>query len=157
LPVVLVDTGDNVGGGSAGDGTRILAELLRQGATDAVTCLYAPQEVRECVQAGVGGTVQLKVGGKGDRLDRAPVGGGGGGVCVRRWHVRRGGGASRRQTSQSHGPERPGGDGGAKPAGAELTATSAVQPGAADLPGNSARDAAYPGRQGGHRLQGGLR
>src|SRR5207302_855114 len=34
LPVVLVDTGDNVGGGSAADGTVLLAELLRQGATD---------------------------------------------------------------------------------------------------------------------------
>src|SRR5262249_241638 len=30
LPVVLVDTGDNVGGGSAGDGAVLLAEMLRQ-------------------------------------------------------------------------------------------------------------------------------
>src|SRR5207247_1317191 len=29
-PVVLVDCGDNVGGGSAGDGTVLLAEMLRQ-------------------------------------------------------------------------------------------------------------------------------
>jgi microcystin degradation protein MlrC len=54
LPVVLVDTGDNVGGGSAGDGTTILRELLRQGATDSVVCLYAPDEVRQCAAAGVG-------------------------------------------------------------------------------------------------------
>ena len=31
-PVVLVETGDNVGGGSAGDATFVLAELIRQGA-----------------------------------------------------------------------------------------------------------------------------
>ena len=31
-PVVLVDVGDNIGGGTPGDGTVILAELLRQGA-----------------------------------------------------------------------------------------------------------------------------
>ena len=29
-PVLLVDLGDNIGGGSAGDGTVLLAELLRQ-------------------------------------------------------------------------------------------------------------------------------
>jgi microcystin degradation protein MlrC len=72
-PVVLVDTGDNVGGGSAGDGTVILAELLRQGATGAVVCLYAPDEVRICANAGVGAEVALRVGGKVDRMHGEPV------------------------------------------------------------------------------------
>jgi microcystin degradation protein MlrC len=73
LPVVLVDTGDNVGGGSAGDGTTILRELLRQGATDSVVCLYAPDEVRQCAAAGVGGEVSLSVGGKVDHLHGEPL------------------------------------------------------------------------------------
>jgi microcystin degradation protein MlrC len=73
LPIILVDTGDNVGGGSAADGTVILAELLRQKATDAVVCLYAPDEVRRCAEAGVGGEVQLVVGGKADRLHGDPL------------------------------------------------------------------------------------
>jgi microcystin degradation protein MlrC len=72
-PVVLVDTGDNVGGGSAGDGTVILAELLRQGASGAVVCLYAPQEVRACAAAGIGAEVQLMVGGKVDRMHGEPI------------------------------------------------------------------------------------
>jgi microcystin degradation protein MlrC len=72
-PVVLVDTGDNVGGGSAGDGTVLLAELLRQGALESVICLYAPGEVRLCQAAGVGGTVTLSVGGKVDRRHGEPV------------------------------------------------------------------------------------
>ncbi len=72
-PVVLVDTGDNVGGGSAGDGTVLLAEMLRQGATDGVVCLYAPEEVRHCAAAGVGGDVSLTVGGKVDRLHGDPL------------------------------------------------------------------------------------
>ncbi len=72
-PVVLVDTGDNVGGGSAADGTVLLAELLRQGATDAVVCLYAPEEVKACVRAGVGGEVSFAVGGKVDRQHGDPV------------------------------------------------------------------------------------
>src|SRR5262249_40157649 len=71
LPVVLVDTGDNVGGGSAGDGTVLLAELLRQGATGSVVCLYAPDEVRRCTR--VGDEVKLSVGGKVDRLHGDPV------------------------------------------------------------------------------------
>ncbi len=73
LPVVLVDTGDNVGGGSAGDGTVVLAELLRQGATGSVVCLYAPEEVRQCAAAGAGATVRLTVGGKVDRCHGEPV------------------------------------------------------------------------------------
>ncbi|HWG46014.1 MAG TPA: M81 family metallopeptidase [Gemmataceae bacterium] len=73
LPVVLVDTGDNVGGGSAGDGTTILSELLRQGATDSVVCLYAPEEVRQCAAAGVNAEVALVVGGKVDRLHGEPL------------------------------------------------------------------------------------
>jgi microcystin degradation protein MlrC len=73
LPVVLVDTGDNVGGGSAGDGTVVLAEMLRQKATDGVVCLYAPAEVQQCVAAGVGQAVTLTVGGKVDRLHGEPL------------------------------------------------------------------------------------
>jgi microcystin degradation protein MlrC len=70
---VLVDTGDNVGGGSAGDGTVILTEMLRQGATEGVVCLFAPNEVQQCGRAGVGGEVALTVGGKVDRLHGEPV------------------------------------------------------------------------------------
>jgi microcystin degradation protein MlrC len=73
LPVVLVDTGDNVGGGSAGDGTILLQELLRQGATESVVCLYAPDEVTQCVAAGAANTVTLTVGGKVDRLHGDPI------------------------------------------------------------------------------------
>jgi microcystin degradation protein MlrC len=72
-PVVLVDTGDNVGGGSAADGTVILAEMLRQKATHGVVCLFAPDEVRQCVAAGRDHDVHLRVGGKVDRLHGDPV------------------------------------------------------------------------------------
>jgi microcystin degradation protein MlrC len=72
-PVLLVDTGDNVGGGSAADGTVVLAELLRQGATEGVVCLYDPGSVQACAAAGVGAEVALIVGGKVDRLHGDPV------------------------------------------------------------------------------------
>ncbi|MCS7161306.1 MAG: M81 family metallopeptidase, partial [Gemmatales bacterium] len=72
-PVILVDFGDNVGGGSAADGTVLLAELLRQGASESVVCLYDPQAVQECERAGLGATVHLRVGGKTDQLHGEPV------------------------------------------------------------------------------------
>jgi microcystin degradation protein MlrC len=51
----------------------VLAELLRQGATDSVVCLYAPDEVRTCAAAGIGAEIRLRVGGKVDRLHGDPV------------------------------------------------------------------------------------
>ncbi|HEV3083429.1 MAG TPA: M81 family metallopeptidase [Gemmataceae bacterium] len=72
-PVVLVDTGDNVGGGSAADGAIILAELLRQGAGSAVVCLYDPEAAQRCAAAGVGQEVNLLVGGKVDRRHGEPL------------------------------------------------------------------------------------
>jgi microcystin degradation protein MlrC len=72
-PVVLVDLGDNVGGGSAGDGTVLLAELLRQGARDAVVTLYDPEAARAAIEAGPGGPFDREVGGRVDRLHGDPV------------------------------------------------------------------------------------
>lgn len=72
-PVVLVETGDNIGGGSAGDSTFILAELLRQKAESWVVVLADPQAIQACVRAGVGAFVNLRVGGKRDRLHGEPV------------------------------------------------------------------------------------
>jgi microcystin degradation protein MlrC len=73
MPVILVDFGDNVGGGSAGDGTILLHELLRQGATQSVVCLSDAGSVQACALAGVNGQVRLTVGGKVDRLHGEPV------------------------------------------------------------------------------------
>jgi microcystin degradation protein MlrC len=72
-PVLLVDLGDNVGGGSAGDGTVLLAELLRQGAKGFVVVLYAPESVRRAEAARVGGTFEESVGGAVDRMHGDPV------------------------------------------------------------------------------------
>jgi microcystin degradation protein MlrC len=72
-PVILVDLGDNIGGGSAGDGTVLLAEILRQRATGAVVVLFAPEAVKECQRIGVGGRFAGKVGGAVDRIHGDPV------------------------------------------------------------------------------------
>ncbi|MCY3551956.1 MAG: M81 family metallopeptidase [Candidatus Poribacteria bacterium] len=72
-PVILVEMGDNIGGGSPGDGTFILAELVRQEASGYVVVVYDPEAVQNCVQAGVGNSVSLQVGGKADTLHGDPV------------------------------------------------------------------------------------
>jgi microcystin degradation protein MlrC len=72
-PVVLVDLGDNIGGGSAGDGTVLLAEILRQGVRSGVVVLFAPDAVRECQQCGIGSRFARPVGGAVDRRHGDPV------------------------------------------------------------------------------------
>ena len=72
-PVILVEMGDNIGGGSPGDSTFILAELIAQGASRFVVILYDPEGVQACIQAGVGEAVSLQVGGKMDNLHGDPV------------------------------------------------------------------------------------
>lgn len=70
---VLVDVGDNVGGGTPGDGTVLLAELLLQKAKQALVLLCDPEAVAACVAAGVRSEIKLKVGGKCDRHHGPPV------------------------------------------------------------------------------------
>lgn len=72
-PVVLVDLGDNIGGGSAGDGTVLLDEIIKQKATDAVVPMFAPNAVRECRRLGVGSRFTGKLGGAVDRMHGEPV------------------------------------------------------------------------------------
>ena len=72
-PVILVEMGDNIGGGSPGDSTFVLAELLAQSASGFVVVLCDPAGVQTCVQAGVGAEVALDVGAKADSLHGDPV------------------------------------------------------------------------------------
>ncbi|MBK8021835.1 MAG: MlrC C-terminal domain-containing protein [Chloroflexi bacterium] len=65
--------GDNIGGGSAGDSTFILQELLAQHAEAWVIVLADPSAAQFCAQAGIGATVALDVGGKTDDLHGQPV------------------------------------------------------------------------------------
>ncbi len=72
-PVILVEMGDNIGGGSSGDSTFILAELLRQKASEFVVVLCDPECVQTCIEIGIGNQVSLQVGGKTDNQHGDPV------------------------------------------------------------------------------------
>ena len=67
-PVCLLDVGDNVGGGSAGDGTALAAALQRGGDGKAFVCTYDPESVAAAEAAGTGATRSFRIGGKTDRL-----------------------------------------------------------------------------------------
>ncbi|MCC6441856.1 MAG: M81 family metallopeptidase [Armatimonadetes bacterium] len=72
-PVILVDIGDNIGGGTPGDGTALLSELLRQKAEGALVVLADPDAVAWAIGAGVRQELEITVGGKSDRLHGDPV------------------------------------------------------------------------------------
>jgi microcystin degradation protein MlrC len=72
-PVCLLDMGDNVGGGSPGDGTWLANAISERGASDAFVCLYDPAAVAQCVAGGIGAKLPLQMGGKTDTLHCPPL------------------------------------------------------------------------------------
>ncbi|HTM49254.1 MAG TPA: M81 family metallopeptidase [Bryobacteraceae bacterium] len=73
FPVVLMDTGDNIGGGSSGDSTFMLAELLAQKAQGWVMTIADKEAADAAYRAGVGQPFDQPVGGKTDRMHGEPV------------------------------------------------------------------------------------
>lgn len=71
--VCLLDMGDNVGGGSSADGTELVAALHKHKVGPAFACLFDPESVAACDQAGHGRRLSLCVGGKTDNLHGPPV------------------------------------------------------------------------------------
>lgn len=64
-PVVIADMWDNPGGGTAGDATVVLKELLAQGARGvAVGTIWDPIAVQLCFAAGAGAEMPLRFGAK---------------------------------------------------------------------------------------------
>jgi microcystin degradation protein MlrC len=61
-PVLLLDLGDNIGGGSDGDSTVLLAELLWQKAEGILVVLNAPEAVVQAKAAGIGSRFSAMVG-----------------------------------------------------------------------------------------------
>ncbi|QDZ12939.1 M81 family metallopeptidase [Devosia ginsengisoli] len=64
-PVVIADVWDNPGGGTAGDATVILSELIGRGISDvAVGTIWDPIAVQICFAAGEGAEIPLRFGAK---------------------------------------------------------------------------------------------
>lgn len=80
-PVVLMDTGDNIGGGSSADSTHILHKARELGISGILQTLYDPDSVEKCMKK-IGSLsvglehrhwITLEVGGKSDEMHGKPI------------------------------------------------------------------------------------
>ncbi len=72
-PVLLLDMGDNVGGGGPGDGTIIAHAMHDRGVGRSILTICDPESVALCDQAGAGTRLRLSIGGKTDARHGAPL------------------------------------------------------------------------------------
>jgi len=72
-PICLLDMGDNVGGGSPGDGTLIAHELIRQQVGPSFVCLADAEVVKQVEHAGINAKLRVVVGGKSDDRHGSPL------------------------------------------------------------------------------------
>jgi microcystin degradation protein MlrC len=72
-PIILVDSADNIGGGTPGDGAEALRAMLALDVQEGTIVLADPEAVAVCWTAGEGVEVTLPVGGKTDHWHGEPV------------------------------------------------------------------------------------
>lgn len=72
--IVLADTADNAGGGAPSDHTAMLKAILERGLSDvALGPLWDPVAVSVCMEAGIGATLPLRLGGKSGPMSGDPL------------------------------------------------------------------------------------
>ncbi len=73
-PVVMADRSDNAGGGAPGDSTYFLEAMLKRGIKNAaLSMIWDPMAVQSCFDAGVGATLELRIGGKTGKFSGHPL------------------------------------------------------------------------------------
>ena len=74
-PVVINETSDNCGGGTPGDGTHLLREMLAQklGANACFGFIVDPGTAAQAHEAGVGSDIEVQLGGHSDDLHGEPI------------------------------------------------------------------------------------
>jgi microcystin degradation protein MlrC len=72
-PVCLLDMGDNVGGGSPGDGTFLTQAIHERKISKSFACLCDPESVAQAQAAGEWGVCRFRVGGKTDDRHGSPL------------------------------------------------------------------------------------
>lgn len=71
-PVILIESSDNVGGGSPADATHLLPHLLAAPKKSLIV-IRDPEAVRLAAKLGIGETLRCAIGGKSDELHGRPV------------------------------------------------------------------------------------
>lgn len=69
----LLDMGDNIGGGSPGDGTWVVHELIRQSITPIFVWLHDVAAVDQAKNVGIGNQAWFQLGGKADQRHGPPI------------------------------------------------------------------------------------
>lgn len=73
-PILINETSDNPGAGAPGDGTFLLAEMIRKNTSKTCFCHISDPEVVDIAHnAGVGTTINISLGGKTDRRHGSPL------------------------------------------------------------------------------------
>src|SRR3546814_7071886 len=73
-PIVLADVGDNAGGGAMSDSNFVLQGMLDAGIGNAaIGCYWDLGAIALCKSAGVGATLDLRIGGKCGPLTGKPI------------------------------------------------------------------------------------
>jgi microcystin degradation protein MlrC len=72
-PIILVDSADNIGGGTPGDGTDALRAMLAADVQEGAVVLADREAVAACWDASVGANIRLRIGGITDRWHGDPV------------------------------------------------------------------------------------
>ena len=70
---VLLDMGDNVGGGAPADGTALLRGLDQHAIAPSFVCVHDPVSVQQAVAVGIGESVDLSIGARVDRHQGPPL------------------------------------------------------------------------------------
>ncbi|MDQ7027086.1 MAG: M81 family metallopeptidase [Anaerolineae bacterium] len=72
-PIILVDSADNIGGGTPGDGTDALKAMLAHDVQEGTVVLADAEAVNTCWEVGINKTVTLAVGAKTDKWHGSPI------------------------------------------------------------------------------------
>jgi len=72
-PVLINEASDNPGGGTPGDGTHLLRELLSRNVPSAFGYIRDPEVAEQAAKAGVGAHISCRLGGKTDRYHGEPI------------------------------------------------------------------------------------
>ena len=72
-PIIVNDSSDNPGSGCPGDGTYLLRALLEKNVNSAFAFIRDPEVVQQAIKAGVGATIDCRLGGKTDKFHGEPI------------------------------------------------------------------------------------
>jgi len=73
-PIVINDTSDNPGGGAPGDSTHLLRAMVSARLSSACFgFIFDPEVVEQAAEAGIGSSIRVRLGGKIDAIQGAPL------------------------------------------------------------------------------------